>query len=91
MEKSNNFNRSFLVSSWGEETAQKVIDACSRVNFSGTLNDFLSHCTACGGNWTGMLLSGIKELFAEVWEALPDSLDFECLLCTLGLCGVHGS
>ena len=33
---------------------------------------FLDNCTACGGNWTAMLMSGIKRLFPEYWEKMPD-------------------
>lgn len=37
-----------------------------------TFNEFLSHCTACGGNWTAMLFTGIKEVAPDLHEALPD-------------------
>jgi len=37
------------------------------------MKDYISnYCTACGGNWTSMLMSGIKVLFPEYWEAMPD-------------------
>lgn len=39
-----------------------------------TCDEFLSHCTACGGNWGGMLLTGVKELYPEVWDAIPDNM-----------------
>lgn len=39
-----------------------------------TFDDFLTHCTACGGNWGGMFLTGIKELFPEVYEVIPDDM-----------------
>lgn len=25
-------------------------------------DDFLKHCAACGGNWTSMFMTGIKEV-----------------------------
>lgn len=30
-----------------------------------TLKEFLSHCTACGGDWVSMLLSGIEECYPD--------------------------
>ena len=30
-----------------------------------TIKEFLNHCTACGGNWVAMLLTGVKEVFPE--------------------------
>jgi hypothetical protein len=29
-------------------------------------------CTACGGNWTAMILSGIKKRWPEYYETMPD-------------------
>jgi hypothetical protein len=42
-----------------------------------TMKEFLTHCTACGGNWTAMMLSGIKKLFPEYWNSLPDDTEFD--------------
>lgn len=56
-----------------------------------SFEEFLSHCTACGGNWGGMLLTGIKKLFPHVWEAIPDNMGcfaWEGICTTLSLCGV---
>lgn len=41
--------------------------------------EFLRHCTACGGNWGAMLLTGIKDVFPEYYEAVSDyynNMDF---------------
>lgn len=41
--------------------------------------EFLQHCTACGGNWGAMLLTGIKDVFPEYYEAVQDhynNMDF---------------
>lgn len=77
------------------EGGQAVIDECNKVaRFEGTCKDFLSHCTACGGNWGGMLLTGIKELWPNVYEAIPDDMGpfaFTCLCKVLNLCGVDTS
>lgn len=32
------------------------------------LREFLNNCTACGGNWGAMLLTGIKCVFPEQYE-----------------------
>lgn len=42
-----------------------------------TMKEFLSHCTACGGNWTAMIGTGIRELFPDEWNNLPDTFEFE--------------
>ena len=54
---------------------------------------FLSHCTACGGNWNAMLLSGIKALYPEVYAAIPDDMGYLAfrLICdTMELLQVKG-
>ncbi len=30
-----------------------------------SMKDFMNQCTACGGNWGGMLLTGIKRVFPD--------------------------
>ena len=37
-----------------------------------TLDTFMKHCTACGGNWTAMIITGIKEVAPEVYDQMPD-------------------
>ena len=34
------------------------------------MKDFLNHCTACGGNWVAMLLSGIERVFPEHYDSV---------------------
>ena len=83
-----------FVRQWWPDDAEKVISACDAEQpFDGTQDDFLSHCTACGGNWGGMLLTGIKALWPKVYEAIPDNMGtmaFGCLCNTLVLLGVRG-
>ena len=46
----------------------------------------------CGGNWTGMILSGIKSLRPELYAAVPDYMGkraFKTLLDTLLYLGVY--
>lgn len=81
----------FLIEHWGDD-GKKVILECSKVNpFNDDFDAFLKNCTPCGGNWGGMLLTGIDKLFPTVWKAIPNEMGcmaFACLLHTLILCGV---
>ena len=85
-----------LVRWWGED-GKRVIEAIfnytdDNINWRGTsVNEFFQVCTACGGNWGGMLLSGIKELFPSVWDAIPQNMGthaWECICYTLMLLGI---
>lgn len=51
-----------------------------------TRTELIGKSTACGGNWTAMLITGIKACAPELYEAMPDvSYDF----ITIGhLCNV---
>lgn len=56
---------------WSED-GEKVILACFHENpYNKPLSDFLSECTACGGDWNAMFLSGIKSVYPKVYEAIP--------------------
>ena len=83
-----------LVEYWGED-GKKVIAECAKVTpFTGQLKDFLGNCTACGANWVRAILTGIKELFPNVWEAIPDDMGmfaFMCVCAILTLSGVDCS
>ena len=82
-----------FIRKWWPEDAENVISACANEQpFNGTQDEFLNHCTACGGNWGGMLLTGIKELWPKVYEAIPNNMGtmaFGCLCDTLVLLGVR--
>jgi hypothetical protein len=84
----------FLVDEWGED-GKRVIEECAKITpFNGDSDTFLAHCTCCGGNWGGMLLTGIKALYPNVWEAIPDDMGcfaFLSICHTLVLCGVDTS
>lgn len=80
--------REFIVKMWkGDgENVLKAIDGQDTKPMPFT--DFLSHCTACGGNIGGMLLLGIKELYPGVYDAIPDKMGrkaFECICTVLEL------
>lgn len=80
--------RAFIQEHWGDAVLT-AIDAEPALQMS--FDEFLDHCTAHGGNWGGMLLSGLKKLRPEVWNAIPDKMGpFSwALICdTIKLCGV---
>ena len=81
----------FIIEHWGEQ-GKLVIEACKDASPEPmTCKEFLSHCTACGGNWGGMLLSGIAELYPAVYEAIPDNMGhqaFACIASTMELLGI---
>ena len=84
----------FLVTNWGEQ-GKKVIEICFRsVPFNDSFEKFLKECTACGGNWGGMLLTGIRKLWPQVYANIPDDMGvfaWACICYTLLLCGVDTS
>ena len=48
-----------------------------------TFNEFLDQCSSCGGNWTAMLMTGIKAVAPAVYEEMPDrsfSFDEVCFI-----------
>ncbi len=83
-----------IIQEWKED-GEKVIEETSKVvPFNGDSGKFLDNCFAQGGNWTGMLLSGIRNLYPKVWEVIPDSMGEKSwlLICdVLILCGVDTS
>lgn len=80
-----------LIDYWGDD-GKKVVEACAKIQpFNKPCKEFLNHCTACGGNWGGMLLTGVRELWLDVWEAIPDDMGiaaWACICSVLILCGV---
>lgn len=57
-----------------------------------TMDEFLNHCTACGGNWGGMLLTGIQALYPEVYNAIPDDMGhfaWNSICTTIKLLGIE--
>ena len=86
--------QNYLVENWGED-GKKVIEAAFTVNpFNGNTKTFLDYCSACGGNWGGMFLTGIKRLYPNVYDVIPDNMGvfaFTCIAMTMRLCGVDTS
>lgn len=81
-----------LRSFWGNEATDKILLAIARDGRKEfTFRYFLTYCTACGGNWGGMLLTGIKRLFPTVWDAIPNEMGifaFEGICNVMVLCGI---
>ena len=79
-----------LVNDWGEY-GKEVIEACFNSHVKMSMSDFLKNCSACGGNWGGMFLTGIKRIAPEVWEMIPDNMgkrafaDITFVLLLLGI------
>lgn len=67
---------------WGEDVAEEVLRAEKK---EMVFDKFLTYCTACGGNWGGMLLTGIHELWPEVWDVIPDNMDVNCFSTIINL------
>ncbi len=86
--------RQDILEHWGDAGAT-VIAECEKVQpFNGRFADFLNHCITCGGDWGGMLLTGIHKLYPTVWDAIPEHMGYNAfaLICgVLMLCGVDTS
>lgn len=67
---------------WGDNV---LAAACLVEKKHMTFKEFLNHCTACGGNWGGMLLSGVRELWPEVWDVIPEDMGVHAFytICSL--------
>lgn len=83
-----------IANDWGE-AGQRVIEAAHRAEpFNGNMKAFLNNCVCCGGDWGGMLLSGVRKLWPEVWDAIPNHMGvyaFTNICYVLILCGVDTS
>ena len=79
---------SLLAKEWGKD-GENVVAECFKANTRKmSCNDFLENCSACGGNWGGMLLTGVKRLYPEVWDAIPNDMGHNawgCIVATLKL------
>ena len=81
-----------LVENWGNQGKVVIALAFQEKKFDGGMKAWLKFCTACGGNWGGMLLSGVRDLYPEVWEAIPEDMGvfaWSCICSVLVLLGVR--
>lgn len=74
----------FIVAQWGEAGYNLVsyIERHKSEFRSMTIDDFLTHCTTCGGNWVGLLITGVQKLYPAVYNRIPDkmgSFAFRCV------------
>lgn len=71
-------SEAFIVNEWKLDGVAlvKAVRAMKRLRdiTPMSFNEFLKHCYAQGGDWGGMLLSGIKELYPLIWEMIPEEL-----------------
>lgn len=83
----------FIVATWKEDGI-KVLEVIAAQHTTPMTNDeFLNHCFACGGDWGTMLLTGIKALYPEVYDAIPDDMGhfaWRCICETLELLQIKG-
>lgn len=83
-----------LVNYWGADGEKVIVEINRSERSPFTADEFLDHCIACGGNWGGMLLTGIKEIYPNVYDAIPDNMGehaWECLISVITLLGVDCS
>ena len=74
--------------SWGDDTLTTTYFAEKTLM---TFDKFLTYCTCCGGNWGGMLLTGVRRLYPQGWDAIPNDLGinpFKTICALLLLLGV---
>ena len=64
----------FIVENWKEDGKKVIETIWKQEKRKMKVNEFLDNCSCCGGNWAGMLLTGIKRLYPEVYNAIPNSL-----------------
>ena len=83
-----------LVKHWGVYGERVIAETVRAERQPMTFTQFLDNCTACGGNWSGMLLTGIDKLWPNVGNAIPDKMGAQawgCLCSVLILCGIDTS
>ena len=61
----------YVRTEWGDDIIKEI---CFAEKKPMPLDEFFTYCTACGGNWGGMLLTGVRELYPAVWDAIPDNM-----------------
>lgn len=82
----------FILATWKADGIA-VLEAIDRQHITPmTQADFFAnHCYACGGDWGAMLLTGIKALYPDVYDAIPDNMGhfaWRCLCSVVALLGI---
>lgn len=74
---------------WGTDVGYAFLYA---PKLNEPFSDFLkTYCAACGGDWVNMILSGIHELYPELYKMIPDDLGpypFKCAVAAMELLGI---
>ena len=83
----------FLVACWGID-GLALVKVCKALNPPAmSRREFISHCTACGGNWCGMYLTGIIELYPLIWDLIPSDMgifSFAAICELMNLLNIEG-
>lgn len=68
-----------LVDAWGDDGKAVVVYVVENglVQKGKTFDDFCKLCTACGGNWGAMLLTGIRSISKELYDLIPDEMGID--------------
>lgn len=78
-------NADFIIAVW-KEKGVAIVEYIKTLNvIPQPMDNFLNYCTPCGGNWGGLLLSGLKELYPTIWELIPDNMG---IFGFAALCGI---
>ena len=85
---------SLLSKEWGKD-GEKVVEQCFHADTEEMSCDkFLNNCSACGGNWGGMLMTGIKNLYPKVYDIIPEDMGahaWGAICCIIILLGVDST
>lgn len=82
----------FIAENWGDAGISVIITAAKEAKHISMDKYLQEYCVACGGDWCGLLLSGMKSLFPKTWEAIPNDMGvfaFSLICNTLLLCDVY--
>lgn len=64
----------FIIKEW-EDRGKSIVDYITTLDITPKpLDSFWEHCIACGGDWGAMILTGIRELYPEIWDMIPDKM-----------------
>lgn len=72
--------RDFVAYIWGNAVLTAIDN---QTTTPMAMEEFLKHCTPCGGNWGGMLLTGLQKFYPEVYDAIPENMG---MLAWRGIC-----
>lgn len=82
----------FIVACW-QSSGIAVLEAIEHQHTIPMCTEYFIdiYCLSCGGDWGGMLLTGIKALYPEVYDAIPENMGhfaWRCICSVLTLLGI---